>query len=106
MGDWGVRRGRPRRVWREATAMTLYVSIVLLAELTALPQGVIGWELVAIVWGTAIGLVLAHSFAFQVAAHGVSGGWLRGEDRHEALLELLGVAIVAAVATVPVLLTG
>ena len=86
--------------------MTLYVSIVLLAELVALPEGIVGWELVAIVWGTTIGLLIAHAFAFQVATHGMSGGWLRGEDRIEVLLELAGVALVAAVASVPVMLFG
>jgi hypothetical protein len=94
------------RVWREATAMTLYVSIVLLAELVALPEGIVGWELVAIVWGTTIGLLVAHTFAFQVATHGMSGGWLRGEDRIEVLLELAGVASVAAVASAQVMLFG
>ena len=96
----------PERVRRDAGAMVLYVAVVLLAELASLPQGVIGWELVAIVWGTAIGLVVAHAFAFQVATHGVSGGWLRGDDRIEVLLELLGVAGVATIASVPVALLG
>jgi hypothetical protein len=96
----------PERVVRDATAMMLYVSVVLLAELVSLPQGVVGWELVAIVWGTAIGLVIAHAFAFQVATHGMSGGWLRGDDRLEVVLELAGVAVVAALASVPVVLFG
>ena len=99
-------RTAPERVWRDATAMMLYVSVVLLAELVALPKEVIGWELVAIVWGTAIGLVVAHTFAFQVATHGMSGGWLRGDDRDEVLLELTGVAVVAAIASIPVMLFG
>ena len=64
-----------RRVWRDATAMTLYVSIVLLAELAALPagdeaggtvHGPVGWELIAIIWGTTVGLALAHWFAFPL----------------------------------------
>ena len=96
----------PERVWRDATALMLYVSVVLLAELVSLPQGVVGWELVAIVWSTAIGLVIAHAFAFQVATHGVSGGWLRSDDRIEVLLELAGVSVVAGVASVPVVLFG
>jgi len=86
--------------------MTLYVSVVLLAELVALPEGIVGWELVAIVWGTTIGLLIAHAFAFQVATHGMSGGWLRGEERIAVLLELAGVASVAAIASAPVVLFG
>ena len=86
--------------------MMLYVSVVLLAELVALPHDVVGFELVAIVWGTAIGLVIADAFAFQVATHGMSGGWLRGDDRIEVLLELAGVAVVAAIASAPVMLFG
>ncbi len=102
-----------RRVWRDATAMMLYVSIVLLAELAALPagdddggtvHGPVGWELVAILWGTSIGLAVAHWFAFVLATQGLSRGPLRGWDRVEALSELAGVAVVAAVASVPVLL--
>ncbi len=92
--------------------MTLYVSIVLLAELAALPdgraagggvRGPVGWELVAILWGTTIGLVLAHAFAFQVATHGLSGGRLRADDRSEVLAELGGASFVSAIASMPVL---
>jgi hypothetical protein len=97
-----------QRIWQEATTMTLYVSVVLLATLTALPaghgQGPIGIELIAIVWGTTIGLALAHAFAFRVAMQGFGGGRLRGQDLMEIVAEVAGAAFVAAVATVPVLL--
>src|SRR6476646_8690601 len=92
----GVERER-RRLWRETTAMMLYVSIVLLAELAVLPSGrghavepvhgPVGVELVAIVWGTTSGLALAHYFAFRVATQGV-GRRLRGQDLEEALGEI------------------
>jgi hypothetical protein len=100
-----------RRLWRETTAMMLYVSIVLLAELAVLPagrdhvgepvHGPVGLELVAIVWGTTIGLALAHYFAFRVATLGV-GRRLRGQDLEEAWGEIGGAAFVAALATIPV----
>ena len=64
-------------IWREAATMVLYVSVVEIAELAALPEshftngvvsGPVGAGLLAIVWGTAIGLALAHWFAFRIAA--------------------------------------
>ena len=94
--------------------MALYVSIVLLATLAALPagrddghepvQGPAGIELIAILWGTTVGLALAHSFAFVVATQGLGGGRLRGHDLREATAELAGAVFVAAAATLPVLL--
>ena len=103
-----------RRIWRDATAMVLYLSIVLLAELAALPtghdgaggavHGPVGWELVAILWGTTIGLALAHWFAFRLATQGIRQGPLAGWDRLQVLSELAGAAFVAAMASMPVLL--
>ncbi len=94
--------------------MALYVSIVLLATLAALPagpdgehepvDGPVGIELVAILWGTTVGLALAHSFAFVVATQGLGGGRLRERDLKEATAEVGGAAFVAAVASAPVLL--
>ena len=93
--------------------MTLYLAVVLLATLAALPaghddaaepvHGPVGVELIAIVWGTTIGLAVAHSFAFHVATHGFGGGRLRGQDRLEVLAEVGGAVFVAVVATLPVL---
>lgn len=102
-----------QRVWREGTTMVLYVSIVLLGTLAVLPagksatggiQGPTGLELAAIVWGTTIGLALAHWFAFHIATHGVAGGRLRGQDAKEAMAQLAGAALVAALVCVPIVL--
>src|SRR5947208_14744179 len=69
-------------ILREATVMVLYVSVVEIAELAALPEdhfsngrvtGPVGGALLAIIWGTAIGLALAHWFAFRIAAPAFSG---------------------------------
>lgn len=90
-------------LWREATTMVLYVSVVLLAELAGLPAGTdadgsrrgpTGWALVAVVWGTTVGLALAHWFAFRLAAHSF-GGRPRGHDVAIGLAQVAGAAFVA-----------
>jgi len=65
--------------------MVLYLSIVLLATLAALPSGidgsgeghgtggVHGLDLVWLIWGTTIGLALAHWFAFRLTVRAFSG---------------------------------
>ncbi len=86
--------------------MALYVSVCLLAALTGLPDqtdrhllGVLG-----IVWGTTIGLALAHLFAFRLSARLVESGELRREDRELAFAQLVGATATAALCTVPILL--
>jgi len=100
-------------VLHEATTMALYVAVVELAELTALPlsgsvhgevTGPVGLELLAIVWGTAVGLALAHWFAFHIAS-----GLFRGRrpshlDTRIGLAQLAAAALVATVTSLPVLL--
>ena len=91
--------------------MMLYVSIVLLVEVAALPAGdegnsaagPTGWQLVAILWGTTIGLALAHWFAFQVSEQGLSNREVRHEARDEIVGEISGAAIVATIASLPVI---
>jgi hypothetical protein len=74
---------------REATTMVLYVSVVEIAELAALPEshladgqvtGAVGAELLGIVWGTAVGLALANWFAFHLAARAFRGDHVTGLD--------------------------
>ena len=69
-------------IFREAVTMVLYVSVVEIAELAALPEshfsngqvtGAVGGQLLAIVWGTAVGLAIAHWFAFRLAAPAFRG---------------------------------
>ena len=96
--------------------MVLYVSVVLLGTLAVLPaghegsgtpvHGPVGGDLIAIVWGTTIGLALAHWFAFHIATHGVAAAASRGQDFMEAMAQLAGAAFVAAATTIPVLLLG
>ena len=96
----------------EARAMMLYVSIVLLVEVAALPAGPegnsvagpTGVTLVGLIWGTTIGLALAHWFAFQVAEQGLSNTELRHDASTEIVAEVAGAAVVAVLATVPIVL--
>ena len=84
-------------VLREAATMVLYVSVVEIAELATLPEGhfthgrvtgPVGAQLLAIVWGTAIGLAIAHWFAFRVAAPGFRGDRPTRHDTNIGLAQL------------------
>ncbi|HEY7703912.1 MAG TPA: hypothetical protein VID03_03690 [Acidimicrobiia bacterium] len=93
------------RAWRrEAYGMALYVAVVLDAALLTLdPRGI---TILQLVWGTCVGLVLAHLFAFALAARLAGGGHRDQEDRELALAQLTGAVAIAALATVPLLLLG
>ncbi len=83
--------------------MGLYVSITLLAALTVTGDGDGGSDVLAIVWGTTIGLALAHWFAFDLALRLVSPGHHGHELREELAVEMAGAFFVAFVATAVVL---
>ena len=92
--------------------MALYVCIVFLAGLAVLPDdyGVTAGEnghgppLWALVWGTAIGLSLAHWFAFQLAALELRGGRLHRQDLELVAAQVGGAVFVALLTTIPILL--
>ena len=90
---------------REAYTMALYVAICLLAALTAIPEPGADGEhhTFELIWGTTVGLAVAHWFAFRVSARLVAEGALRREDAETAAAQLTGAAAVALLATVPVL---
>lgn len=98
---------------REFAVMILYVSIVLLATLAALPAyygdaaGGGGDEppLVVIVWSTSIGLALAHWFAFVVGAAGFRGGQLHRHEWELATAHVAGAVLVALATTIPIVAT-
>ena len=99
-------------VFREAATMVLYVSIVEIAELAALPEshfsaglvtGPAGTELLAIIWGTAVGLALAHWFAFRFAARAFRGQRHTPLDVYVGLSQVGGAIFVAAVSSIPAL---
>jgi hypothetical protein len=96
---------------REAITMMLYVSVVEIAELAALPEthisgrvtGPVGGQLLAIVWGTAVGLAIAHWFAFRLAARAYRGEGPTRQDNYIGLAQVGGAMFVAALSSLPVL---
>jgi predicted membrane protein len=64
---------------KEAWVMALYVAVCLLAALTAVAEEASDGHVRAfgIIWGTTIGLALAHAFAFRVSARIVAQGRIR-----------------------------
>ncbi len=91
---------------KEAWVMALYVSVCLLAALSAAAEhaGDGHVRALGLIWGTTIGLTLAHVFAFRVSARLVAAGEIRPEDRRTVVSQLVGATMVAVIATVPVLL--
>ena len=93
--------------------MILYVSVVEIAELAALPEkhfangrvtGPVGAHLLDLVWGTAVGLALAHWFAFRFAAPAFRGQRPTHLDTQIGLAQLAGAMLVAALSSLPALL--
>lgn len=93
---------------KEGLTMALYVAICLLAGLTAVSDEVDHGEvrLLAIVWGTAIGLALAHWFAFRLSARLVTPEGLTAKDAAISAAQVGGAAGVAILASIPVLVTS
>lgn len=114
--DTSASQSRDLHVWREATTMVLYLSIVLLATFTALPtgaeadtaghgsDGVHGIGLVGLIWGTALGLALAHWFSFRLTARAFGGGNVSESDVKAGLAQMSAAVAVAALCSVPVLI--
>ena len=90
---------------KEGWTMALYVAICLIAALTALENVIaVPGHVMGMVWGTTVGLALAHVFAFRVAGRLVHDGELPKADRIVAIVQLAGAAAVALLVSVTVLL--
>lgn len=88
---------------REAYTMAFYVAIVLIAALVAFDDSR-RLPALGLVWGTTVGLALAHLFAFRLASRLVMRRRAASHDRSLALAQLSGAAAVGGVASLPVLL--
>jgi hypothetical protein len=95
-----------RHLFKEAATMGLYVAVCLLAGLMAVPDDAdpSDVEVLGLVWGTAVGLAIAHWFAFEVSARLVAGGRLEAGDGQIALAQVVAAVFVAVLTTVPVIL--
>jgi hypothetical protein len=99
----GSRPG-PSEAVREAVTMALYVGVVLAAEFVAVEEHAVDeTSTVAVIWGTAIGVALAHVFAFNLAARLFAGGRLDRGTRRAVWAQLASASAVAFVVTVPFL---
>lgn len=85
--------------------MALYVCIVLAAEFVAVSDLAVDEpSTIGVIWGTAIGVALAHVFAFNLAARLFAGGRVPAETRRAAWSQLAAAAAVSAILTLPFLL--
>ncbi len=94
-----------REWWREAATMAFYVAVVLGATLVVVDDPAVG-ALLRLVWGTAIGLAVAHVFAFRLAAVLVERG---SPGRHAwelVLAQVAGAVLVPAFVSLVVLVVG
>jgi hypothetical protein len=91
---------------KEAWVMAMYVAVCLLAALTAVAEKASDGHVrvIGIVWGTTVGLALAHAFAFRVSARIVAQGRIRRSDAEVVVAQIIGAMVVAVLATIPVLL--
>ena len=85
--------------------MGLYVTVCLLAGLTALESIIaVPGRVFGLVWGTTVGLALAHLFAFRIAGRLVHDGRLSRSDQIVSAVQLAAAAIIALVVSIPILI--
>ena len=90
---------------KEGWTMALYLAVCLIAALTALENAAaIPGRVMGLVWGTTIGLALAHLFAFRIAGRLVHDGRISKSDRIVSGIQLAAAAAVAVTVSVPVLI--
>jgi hypothetical protein len=91
---------------REFLAAALYMALVLLAALVVLPKEQLPADrtVVALLLGTAVGLITAHWVAFRLASHLTeAGGVWAGSAAQEGAAQVAGGVAVAVVASAPFL---
>lgn len=95
-----------RMAAREFFAAALYMALVQWAALVAVPKEKVpdSGTVVALLLGTAVGLVLAHWLAFRLASDFSEGGFAAASAAREAGAQVAGGLSVAVMAAVPFLL--
>ena len=86
----------------EGSTLALYVSIILLGALVTVGSGTTNRELLSIIWGTTVGLALAHFFAFRIASRLHRGFAAHRGDLIIAYAQAGGAAAVALLCSIPV----
>ncbi|MGD9573437.1 MAG: hypothetical protein AB7V62_16280 [Thermoleophilia bacterium] len=96
------------RLRREVTTMVLYVCVVLMATIAAVPEDGLdeAYEVMGVLWGGAVGLAVAHWFSFNAAAQLYSGGRLDAEDLETGFAQAAAALLIATVCTVPLFLSN
>jgi L-asparagine transporter-like permease len=89
---------------READAMGFYVAIALLAALSTGNDHAAHtqWGVLQVVWGTTLGLALAHWFAVSLSARLVEDPTLHHSPAEMLAAQVMVALVVAAIATVVV----
>lgn len=90
-----------REWWLEAATMAFYVAIVLGAALLVVEPDL--GRLLGVVWGTALGLAIAHVFAFRLAANLVEEGPPGPHNLELIGAQLAGATLVGVIVTLAVL---
>jgi hypothetical protein len=103
----GPEDSEARLAAREFFAAALYMAIVLLAALVAVPTDRLPPDeaVAGLLVGSAMGLTLAHWLAFRLASHlTVEGGFRTESAAREAGAQIAGGVAVAAISALPFLL--
>ncbi len=104
-GDFGASDEESVELRKEVYTTALYVAICLLAALIAIPAEALSHRSgLGLVWGVTLGLTAAHWFAFRMSARLVSAGRIRSQDAKSAGAQLVGAALVAVLASIPLVL--
>jgi hypothetical protein len=102
-----ARRALSRHFWsedrlREAMTMALYVSLVLCGEFVTLRGHLESAAFaLSVIWGTAVGLTLAHVFAFNLAGMLVEREAFRRQAPAVAIAQVLAAGAVAVALSLP-----
>jgi hypothetical protein len=86
--------------------MALYMSVVLMGAIATIPADDLDEDVTvaAVIWGSALGLALAHWFSFNASAHLFRGEGINADELREGVWEAMAALGVAVIATVPLLL--
>ena len=102
----GLDRDAIEQIEREALTMVMYLAIVILAVHLARGDDATASEDVALIWGTAVGLGLAHLFAYDLAAVFAQKSGITREELLSSLGMVAAVVATSVVAILPYLFIG